>query len=377
MSKYTQPSIERSHIAARNVQAVQGFDAKFYEELNKFGIGIDKRMIREMSQAYGADAIFGTGMDAIQQGLTVPSVTTPVQFLQAWLPGFVNIITAVREIDEILGISTIGTFEDAQVVQGVMELTGTPVPYTDSGNVPLSSWNVNFIYRDIVRFEQGFQVTNLEELRASRIRVNSAAMKRESAGLQLEIERNRIGFFGYNAGLGLTYGLLNDPSLPAYVTVAAGAAGSTSWSKKTFLEITADIRTAVIQLRTQSQGNCAPEKGPMTLVLPINSVDYLSVTSDFNISVRTWLRDTYPSIRVVAAPQFNNANGGANVFYLFQDAVPEGSSDDGRTFIQVVPQKFYMVGVSKQTKGFEEDYSNATAGVFLKRPYAVTRFTGI
>lgn len=370
-----QPSIERSHIAGRNVAAVEGFDAKFYEDLNKFGIGVDKRMLREMSQAYGADAVYG--MDAMQQGLTVPSITTPIQFLQAWLPGFVNIITAIREIDEFIGISTVGTYEDAQIVQGVLELTGTPVPYTDSGNVPLSDWNVNFITRSIVRFEQGFQVTSLEEMRAARIRMNSAAAKRESAGMQLEIQRNRIGFYGYNGGLGLTYGFLNDPELPAYVTVPNGASASPLWSRKTFLEICADIRTAVIQLRTQSQGNCAPEKGTMTLALPINSIDYLSVTSDFNISVRTWLRDTYPSIRVVAAPQLDLANGGANVFYLYSDAVNDNSSDDRRTWLQVVPQKFYMVGVSKQTKGFEEDYANATAGVMLKRPYAVVRFTGI
>ena len=28
-------------------------------------------------------------------------------------------------------------------------------------------------------------------------------------------------------------------------------------------------------------------------------------------------------------------------------------------------------------KGYEEDYSNATAGIMCKRPYAVTRWTGI
>jgi len=28
-------------------------------------------------------------------------------------------------------------------------------------------------------------------------------------------------------------------------------------------------------------------------------------------------------------------------------------------------------------KAYEEDYSNATAGVLLKRPYAVVRYSGI
>jgi hypothetical protein len=29
------------------------------------------------------------------------------------------------------------------------------------------------------------------------------------------------------------------------------------------------------------------------------------------------------------------------------------------------------------TKGYEEDYSNATAGIMCKRPWAVTRWSGI
>ena len=45
--------------------------------------------------------------------------------------------------------------------------------------------------------------------------------------------------------------------------------------------------------------------------------------------------------------------------------------------MQVVPAKFRVVGVAKDTKGYEEDYSNATAGVMCKRPYAVVRYTGI
>jgi hypothetical protein len=36
-----------------------------------------------------------------------------------------------------------------------------------------------------------------------------------------------------------------------------------------------------------------------------------------------------------------------------------------------------VVGVAKTAKGFEEDYANATAGVMLKRPYAVARYSGI
>lgn len=162
------------------------------------------------------------------------------------------------------------------------------------------------------------------------------------------------------------------------MTVAAtGTGSSTLWSTKTFLEICADIRTAIVTLRTQSQDTIDPESTALTLALPTDAVDYLSVTSDYGISVRDWLTQTYKKTRIVSAPQLNNANGGANVFYLYADAVNDLSTDDGRTFAQLVPAKFQVLGVQQLPKGYEEDYSNATAGIMCKRPYAVVRYTGI
>ena len=45
--------------------------------------------------------------------------------------------------------------------------------------------------------------------------------------------------------------------------------------------------------------------------------------------------------------------------------------------IQVVPAKFMALGVEQQSKGFVEDYTNATAGIMVKRPWAVYRASGI
>jgi hypothetical protein len=71
------------------------------------------------------------------------------------------------------------------------------------------------------------------------------------------------------------------------------------------------------------------------------------------------------------------ANGGANVAYLFADSVDDGGSDGGATFVQIVPAKFQALGTEKQAKGYIEDFSNATAGIMVKRPFAVQRLTGI
>ena len=359
-----------SSLAPRDVRPLRGFNTEQYASLYKLGIGIDAKSVHSMMQAMAV-------MDSLQPTVTTASMTTPIQFLQNWLPGFVHVITAARKIDELVGIMTIGSWEDVEIVQGVMELVGTSVPYGDYTNIPFSSWNTNFDRRTVVRFEEGLRVGSLEEAQASRMRVDSGASKRESAALALEIIRNSVGFYGYNSGLNRTYGFLTDPNLPAYVTVATGASGFTQWSKKTFLEITADIRTAIQTLRSQSDDQIDPESVNMTLAIATASVDYLSTTSDFGISVRDWLTKTYPKVRVVSAPELSAANGGANVFYLYAEEIRDSSSDGGKTFIQPVPAKFQVLGVQKLAKSYVEDYVNATAGTMCKRPWAIVRFTGI
>lgn len=380
-------SVQHSYLDPRNLRPMTSAEARAVLDegldFRALGINLDvtqaARMMANMQLAGVAHSGLGDGfaMDTALTGLiSTASINTPVQFLQAWLPGFVQFITKARKIDKLIGRATIGAWEDEEVVQAARELTGVAIPYTDLGNVPLTSWNTNFERRTVVRFEQGMRVGKLEDMRAARMRMNSAEGKREAVALALEVIRNKIGFFGYNGGANRTYGFLTDPNLPAYVTVANPGSG-TSWSVKTFLQITADLRVAIQALRTQSGDTIAPDEIELTLAVPTNSMEYLTTTSDFGYSVRNWLTENYPKIRIESAPELVAANGGANVFYLYAEKVDDGSTDDGRVFSQNVPTTFMVLGVQQLAKGYEEDYTNATAGVLLKRPYAVVRYSGI
>jgi hypothetical protein len=373
-----QKSKEHSHLGGRKLEALARerksaitMDAKNVENylaLAKVGIGFDSKFIAE-AMAYA--------MDDVQTGVTTFNVGTPVQFLQAWLPGFVRVVMAIRAIDELVGISTIGAWHDEEVVQAIVENYGDAVPYGDYSNVPLADWNVNFDRRTIVRFEKGMQVGALEEARAGAMKLNDSAEKRTSAAQALDIQRNLVGFVGYNSGANRTYGFLNDPNLPNYQNVATGAASSTTWPNKVFLEIVADIRTALATLQSQSQGVVDPMKAPITLAVPTAKAQYLTMVSQFGNSVIDWINKTYPNVRIVNAPQFTGANGGADVMYAYAEEVNDSATDDSRVWVQPVPSKFQALGVHKTAKSYIEDYTNATAGVMLKRPYAVTRWSGI
>ncbi len=344
--------------------------------LNAIGIGGFERLPAAYAR-FGADISYG--LDSVQQPVTTPSVGTPVQWLQAQLPGFVNVATVPRKIDDIIGRTTIGAWHDEQVIQGIMENTGTAQPYGDLTNTPLSDYNVNFTTRTVVRFENGMRVGILEAARVAQMRVSADDSKRAGAALNLDTIRNQVGFYGYNSGNNNTYGFLNDPQLPGYQTVATGSVSSSKlWSLKTMEEITADILTAVNGIMSSSQGLIDPLKQATTLTVPTNCYQFLNKINTFGLSAYNWIKQTYPMMRVENCVQFQAANGGSNIFYLFADSVSDSvSSDGGSTFVQMVPAIFQVLGVQQLSKGYEEAFSNATAGVMCKRPYAVYRATGI
>ncbi len=356
------------------VLAADAIDQAVVDGLAALGVhfGADQRMmiknLREMAEA---------AMDAapdLNPTVFAGNIGAPIQFLQKWLPGFVRTITAARKIDRLIGIQTVGDWADEEIIQGVLEPTGLAVPYGDYTNVPLASWNPGYERRTIVRFEEGLRVGKLEEARSGKIGINSGATKRASAALALDIQRNRVGFYGYNAGQNRTYGFLNDPGLPAYVGVTGGA-----WTAATYLVILAQLRTALEGIRTQSGDTIDPENDAITLVIASNRIGYLGVTSEYGKTVRATLEETYKNLRIESAPELNGANGGANVFYAYADkaAADDGSDDGGATWAQLVPSRFMTVGVEQQAKAYVEDYANATAGVLVKRPFLVYRATGI
>ena len=363
----------RSHIPARSVGPLMNFDAQDYRDLRSIGIDITDRALDAM-----IDAIDATGMDALQPSITTPTIPTAIQFLQTWLPGFVRMITVARKIDQLVGISTVGAWEDEEIVQGVLEQLGSAVPYGDLTAVPLSSWNLGYTNRTVIRFEEGLQVGLLEEARTARMKVNTADEKRSAATMALEIQRNSVGFYGFNNGDNQTYGLLNDPNLPVYQEFApgAGAGAPTQWSGKTFQEITKDLRGMFSYLRTVSGDTIDPRTDATIMGIGTATIDFLSITTDFGESVQDWLTKTYPKCVVISAPEFDAANGGLNVVYLYATRVQDSSTDDGGVFMQAVPTKLRTLGVKQNIKNYEEDYGNATAGVLCKRPYAVTRWFG-
>lgn len=335
----------------------------------------DAAILRELGFSTNRNAV----MDAAQVALqTTASISTPVQFLQTFLPGVVRIFQAPLKLEETIGFTQAGYWEDSEIIQRIMEWTGFAREYGDYQAKPNASWNMNFAKQNVVRFEVGVEVQKLQEMRAARGMVSDVDEKQGAAALILQQILNLVGYNGYNSGNNLTYGYLNNPNLPAYVPVASTGTGTSPlWSTKTWLQQQADLITMFSGLMTQTKGRVDPagKNGvETTLNVPVAMWNYFQTSNPLgNLTLEGWLAQAYPNCRLIAAPQMDGANGGLNAMYLFADKVIDTGTDDGATFRQVIPAKFMALGTQPMVGGFKTGYSCATAGTFCNRPIAVYR----
>ena len=214
-------------------------------------------------------------------------------------------------------------------------------------------------------------VTKLESARQDAYGFNEMEEKRISAVESLEIMREEVGYRGFASSDARIYGLLNDPSLPAYKT------NLTDWldPATTFAQILADIEGLFSDIEIRSGGR-AKESDNMTLTIPTGYRAALSKTNpdNQNETVRSRLNSEFPNMRVISSAEFKGANAGDDAVYLIVDKTEnDGSTDGGEAIIQVVPVKYMMLGSEQQIKGYVEDATNALAGVFVKRPWLVAR----
>lgn len=119
----------------------------------------------------------------------------------------------------------------------------------------------------------------------------------------------------------------------------------------------------------------------VTLLLPLgyrSVMNRVNPASAVGETVRSWLTDQLPNVRILYVPEFVEANGGANVAYMFVENIGGGEDEaEGATISQLVPERYRVLGSETRVKGYIEDATNAVAGIIIERPWAFTRMTGV
>lgn len=314
----------------------------------------------------------GVGVAAMDSALIGPAATTgfvPAHMLQTWLAGTIRAITTPVDIDYVAGITTVGNWHDDEIGVRTEEDFGLAELYGDTANIPLANSNPGFELRDVVRFEQGFQIGELETRRMGAAGFQQEQSKRRAATKSLDVARNLVGWNGIANTR--TYGLLNDPNLPAVAALGAG----TAWLSATFDELVAHFTNLRNALETQ-MGQSLRDDANFLLLLPAGYRGVMNVYNTAgNMSFGQWIAENYPNVRTEYINSLKAAIGGVDVAYLIAENVAEldESDTESATLIQAVPSRYEVVGSEKRAKGYIETASNALAGIIVLRPWAIAR----
>lgn len=314
----------------------------------------------------------GVGVAAMDSALIGPAATTgfvPAHMLQTWLAGTIRAITTPVDIDYVAGITTVGNWHDDEIGIRTEEDFGLAELYGDVTNIPLANSNGGFELRDVVRFEQGFQVGELEMRRMGAAGFQQEQSKRRAATKSLDVARNLVGWNGIANTR--TYGLLNDPSLAPVASLGAG----TAWLSATFDQLVAQFTALRNALETQ-MGQSLRDDANFLLLLPAGYRGVMNVyNGSANLSFGQWIAENYPNVRAEYINSLKAAIGGKDVGYLIAENVSDldESDTDSATLIQAVPSRYEVVGSEKRAKGYIETASNALAGIIVLRPWAITR----
>lgn len=310
----------------------------------------------------------GRTMDAALVGPGDPMGALNPTALEAWMPGHIEALLAPLDADEITGIATVGSWHSDKIGVLTASTVGRAAEYSDRANIPLANVNTGYEQRTVVRFEQGFDIGELEKRRNDAAAViDLMNMKRRAAIYSLNLSREEVAWRGY-AGTTI-YGILNDPNL------APDVANVDAWIGGTFDEIEAEFGLMLDALETQ-MGRTLPDSTEFLLLLPTGYRSVLNVRQAITGKrLIDALRENYPNLRVKYSANLLLAGStGQDLGILIAENVGDydESTIAGNTIMQLVPSKYETIGSSQGVKVYTEDASNATAGVIVARPWAVT-----
>lgn len=315
---------------------------------------------------------------------TDPGINAPWFYLNYMAKKPIQVVTQRTTMDEILGRTQEGSWAHNTITKQFREFSGRTAEYKDFADATAPRVNRGYSRdtRTIIRLSAGLIVGELESRQSALVpgMYSPHQDKRESLALLMKLDRDAIGYFGYQVGDARCFGLLNDPRLdpfyqvPAAKDASGGTTGTvTKWQDKSAHDIIRDLQFAMSKVMVRARGNFIPATTPFKLVIPVGCDQYLNkITECGGYSVRKWIADNWKACTIVNSPVFDGALGGENVFYIIASKFGTGPTAE-----QIVPSSLFMVGSMKRETGHSELWSMATLGTFVLQPMGIGRFFGI
>jgi hypothetical protein len=308
-------------------------------------------------------------MDAQPALITTSNAGIPA-FLSTYIdPKLIEILVAPMKAAEIVGEEVKkGDWTTDTAMFPVVESTGETSSYGDYSNNGVAGANTNFPQRQSYHYQVITQWGEKELAKAALAKIDWANRVNIASVLTLNKFQNKTYFYGV-AGL-QNYGLLNDPNL--YAPIApTNEGGNITWANKDALGIYADILALFTQLQAQTGNTSLVEMdAKMTLALSSGAIVNHGKVTQFNVNVKTTIKDNFPNLRIMTAPEYSTAAG--NLVQLIVDEV-EGQ----RTVEVAFTEKLRAHPIVIEMSAFKQKKSQGTFGSIVYRPMFIAAMLGV
>jgi hypothetical protein len=334
------------------------------------GAGAVRDVVAERRWAAASFAMDAAPTYALQaQMVTTVNAGIPAYLTNYMDPELVRVLTTPLKAEEILPAKKYGDWTTLTAQFPIIESNGDVSSYGDFNNNGQVGVNVDFVPRQSYHFQTFTRWGDQQLDRMGLAKIDFAAEQNVASAKVINIALNKGWMYGYT-GLD-NYGILNDPSLSAYLTPATKAATGTTWAAATGKEVYADVQALFVQLQKQLGGNldmgapmklvCSPAIQP-NLLKPMDNVYGTSSVEDF-------LKKAMPKLQVVAAMEYDTTSG--QVVQLIADEV-QGQKTGWVGFTE----RMRAHAIVRETSSTHQKKSAGIWGAIIKFPAAFAQGIG-
>jgi hypothetical protein len=255
-----------------------------------------------------------------------------------------------------------------------VENTGEVSSYGDYNTMGRSDVNEQWEQRQAYLFQTIIEYGDLEVERAGAAKLELVSEKQQSAAKTLDKFLDLTYHFGV-AGL-LNYGVTNDPGLAANLLPTLKAAGNANkWVfngavTATAEEIYKDFQLLFNQLTSVSQGYITADTA-MKLVYPNNVAAAFTAINSFGITIKAFIKESFPNIEYVTDPRYSSVAGG-NLVQLI------ASEFDGhKTGYCGFNEKSRDHALVRSLSSYAQKKTGGTWGAIIRYPMAIAGMIGV
>ena len=304
---------------------------------------------------------------------TAPNIGAPAALYTYIDPRIVHVLFGVTNASKFFAPNKVGSWEQDFATFEVEEIEGNVTAYNDYADGVTTDVNYNFPSRQIYRYQTTIKYGDLESDKASAAKIPLVSRKQFAAAEIIARAENKFQMYGVK-GI-QSYGMLNDPNLPASISpVSTG--GNSTWADKVAASpaeaaniVYNDVSKLWSALTANNAGHLETN-APIVLGVSNKMISYLTIPNQYGKTAKVLLTENFPNLEIVQVPELSTTSG--EMLYM---TVRDLYGDE--TGWTAFAEKFRMGRLIPELSSYKQKASAATWGCVIRRPSLVATMLGI